>query len=48
MIKRSLISDMASQILVLLQELRNENRVYYRGNTSATKWFAGPSAAKDS
>lgn len=37
-----------SQIQVLLRELRNENRAYFRGNTSAAKWFAGPSAAEDS
>ena len=36
-----------SQILVLLRELRNENRAYFRGNTSAAKWFAGPSPAED-
>ena len=27
------------QIQVLLRELRNENRVYCEGNTSAAKWF---------
>ena len=37
-----------SQIQVLLRELRNENRAYFRGNTSAAKWFAGPSPAEDS
>ena len=36
-----------SQIQVLLRELRNENRAYFRGNTSAAKWFAGPSPAED-
>ena len=30
-----------SQIQVLLRELRNENRVYCIGKTSASKWFAG-------
>ena len=37
-----------SQIQVLLRELRNENRAYFRGNTSAAKWFAGPSPAENS
>ena len=37
-----------SQIQVLLRELHNENRAYFRGNTSAAKWFAGSSAAEDS
>ena len=36
-----------SQIQVLLRELRNENRAYFRVNTSAAKWFAGPSPAED-
>ena len=37
-----------SQIQVLLRELRNENRAYFHGNTSAAKWFAGPSPAENS
>jgi len=37
-----------SQIQVLLRELRNENRAYLRGNTSAAKWFASPSPAEES
>ncbi len=37
-----------SQIQVLLRELRNENRAYFCGNTSAARWFAGPSAPENS
>ena len=37
-----------SQIQVLLRELRNEKRAYFRGNTSVAKWFAGPHPEEDS
>ena len=37
-----------SQIQVLLRELRNENRAYFCGNTSAARWFAGQSATENS
>jgi len=31
------------QIQVLLRELRDDGRAHFRGNTSAAKWFLGPS-----
>ena len=31
------------QIQVLLRELRDDGRAHFRGNTSAAKWFHGPS-----
>ncbi len=35
-----------SQIQVLLRELRDENRAYCIGRTSAAKWFAVPSSTQ--
>lgn len=31
-----------SQIQVLMRELRKEQRIYCIGNTSAARWFEGP------
>ena len=41
-LQQVLPSHSRSQIQVLLRELRNENRAYCVGNTSAARWFPGP------
>ncbi len=35
-----------SQIQVLLRELRDEQRIHCIGNTSAARWFEGPTPDK--
>ena len=36
-----------SQIQVLLRQLREENRAYCVGKTSAGRWFAGPASFEE-
>ena len=40
-LQQILPSQSRRQLQILLNELRDENRIYKIGNTSAARWFAG-------